>query len=304
MTAPRRLRQTAWPITVVIAVLVAMLAACAIGAAPAASPGGQPVDEQAGSADRDARGPLFGSGEDAPPEAQIADRRIIKTGELTVRVDEVGVAIGKVRALATELDGFVSGSQSSGEDDYATLTLRVPAETFDVALARLRELAIEVVAEATREEDVTTTVIDLEARIANLEASEQQYRELIDRATTVEDILAVQRRLDEVRGEIEQMTTQLEHLNRQAAMSTLTVTLVPPDRPVDAVTMSFDPGATFDQALAALVGIGQAVVSAAIWFAIVWLPLLLVLAVLALIGRRVFTGVRRRMPSAQKPPVA
>jgi len=286
-----------------IVLLVALVAACGLGAAPASLPGGD-IDEQAGSADGDLSRPRTASGEDAPPEAQIAGRRIIKIGEMTLRVEAVGVAIGQVRALATELDGFVSGSQSSGEDDYATLTLRVPAETFDVALARLRELAIEVVAEATREEDVTTTVIDLEARIANLEASEQQYRELIDRATTVEDILAVQRRLDEVRGEIEQMTTQLEHLNRQAAMSTLTVTLVPPDRPVDAVTMSFDPGATFDQALAALVGIGQAVVSAAIWFAIVWLPLLLVLAVLALIGRRVFTGVRRRMPSAQKPPVA
>lgn len=303
MTVPRRLRQTSWPIAVVVAVLVGMLAACGIGAAPASAPRGD-VDEQAGSADREATGPLFGSGEDAPPEAQIAERRIIKIGEMTLRVEAVGVAIGQVRALATELDGFVSGSQSSGEEDYATLTLRVPADSFDAALDRLRELAIEVVAEATREEDVTTTLIDLEARIRNLEASERQYRELIDRAETVEDILAVQRRLDEVRGEIEQLTTQLEHLNRQASLATLTVTVVGPERPVEAVTMSFDPKATFDHALAALVGIGQTVVSAAIWFAIVWLPVLLVLAVLALVGRRVFTAVRRRMPSAQKPPVA
>jgi hypothetical protein len=296
MTVSRRLRQTSTPIAVVIAVLVAALAACATAAGPAASPGGQPVDEQAGSADGDMSRPRPASGEDAPPDAQIAERRIIKTGELTVRVEEVGVAIGKVRALATELDGFVSGSASSGEDDYATLTLRIPAETFDVALERLRELAIEVVAEATREEDVTTTLIDLEARIGNLEASERQYRELIDRAATVEEVLAVQRRLDEVRGEIEQLTAQLEHLNRQTTLSTLTVTLVPEDEPVEAVTMSFDPGATFDQALAALVGIGQGLLNAAIWFAIVWLPVLAALAILALVGRRLFSAVRRRLP--------
>jgi hypothetical protein len=142
--------------------------------------------------------------------AALIEQRVIKTGEVTIEVDNVGSALGQVRALATTLGGYVGGSQAGTLDERATLTLRIPADRFDDALAQLHELDAEVVAEATREQDVTTQVVDLEARIENLEASEATYRELVARATEIEDILSVQTRLDDVRGQIEQLRAQLE----------------------------------------------------------------------------------------------
>ena len=232
---------------------------------------------------------------EAPPLGAPIEQRIIKTGEITLEVENVGEALGRVRAMAVELGGYIGGSQAGTLDDRATLTLRIPAAGFEDALARLHEMDAEVVPESTREQDVTGQVVDLQARIENLEASEASYRELVARAERVEDILAVQSRLDDVRGQIEQLTAQLAALEGQAALSTLTVTLVPVATPVETTAETWDPSAQLDQALAVLVGIGQGLLNAVIWFGIVWLPVLLVLAIIALVSLRGVLEVRRRM---------
>ena len=241
-------------------------------------------------------------GTEAPPLTAPIEQRIIKTGEVTLEVANVGEALGLVRAMAVELGGYVGGSQAGTLDDRATLTVRIPAAAFEDALARLHGMDADLVAETTREQDVTGQVVDLEARIENLEASEASYRELVARAERIEDILAVQSRLDQVRGEIEQLTAQLEALEGQAALSTLTITLVPRATPVATTTAAWDPGAQLDRALASLVGIGQGLLDGLIWFTVVWLPVLLVLAVIGLVALRGVLEVRRRMPGPATPP--
>jgi hypothetical protein len=221
--------------------------------------------------------------------AQSAQRQIVKTGEVTVEVGNVSTAVGKVRALAVSLGGYVGDSQSGTRTDAATLTLRIPADRFDDALAELHKIPGQVVSEATREEDVTSALVDLNARITNLEASEVQYRALLAKAEKVADILAVQDRLDAVRGQIEELKAQQKQLSGQAALSTLTVTVSP--GAVQAATDSWDPGKTVSDAFAALVSVGQSVGNGAIWFGIVWLPVLVVLAILVFVVRRFLPGV-------------
>ena len=272
----------------------------------AAEPAGGDVAEQAapsGAATSDADnaggGPAADEGLTAPIE-----QRIIKTGEVSVEVPEVQTAVGQVRAFALELGGYVGGSQAGSSDESATLTLRVPAARFDEALERLRALEGEVVAEATRETDVTRQIVDMQARITNLEASEASYRVLLERAERIDDVLAVQARLDGVRGEIEQLEAQLQEIEGDADLSTLTVSLIPVAEPVEAVSETWDPGAQFNGALATLVGIGQGLIGALIWIGIVWLPVLLVLALLVLLALRGLLEVRRRLPIAAEPGTA
>ena len=261
---------------------------------PAASAAMEERAADAGSGpgeDTSGAGPASGEGNAAPIE-----QRIIKTGEVSVEVANVSAAVGSVRAFVLELGGYVGGSQAGSGDEGATLTLRIPAARFDEALERLRALDGEVVVEATRESDVTRQLIDLGARIANLEASEVSYRVLLERAERIDDVLAVQSRLDAVRGEIEQLEAQLQEIEGDADLSTLTVSLIPIAEPIAAVTETWDPGAQLDGALASLVGIGHGLLNALIWFGIVWLPVLLVLALLVLLALRGFLEVRRRLP--------
>jgi hypothetical protein len=290
--------------TIILAavILALVLAACGSGSAAgpqfdAAQPGdgargGAAVAEPAGKGDE--------SGSSAAPDAALAsaERQVVKTGEITIRVPNVANALAGVRATALKLGGYVGGSQAGTLEDSAALTLRVPAPRFDDALAALHEIEGDVIVEATREEDVTASIVDLTARIANLEASEAQYRALLARAEKIDDVLNVQSRLDDVRGQIEQLKGQLKSVSGQADLATLTVTLTPAAQPVQQATDAWDPGATASQALAALVSVGQGLASVGIWFAIVWLPVLLVLGLIALVLFRALLELRRRVPPA------
>lgn len=290
---PRSGRATSARSHAILSLLVVMLV---ISACAASGPlfenvgenlqgGGNPVPGE------DAAGGGTGDG-DQP--ASLADRRIIKTGEMTVEVQQVAAAVGRVRALALALGGYVGSSQSGTLGESATLTLRIPADRFEDALARLRALDGDVLSEATREEDVTSVLVDLEARLKNLQASEVQYRALLAQAVQIEDILAVQTRLDDVRGQIEQLQAQDKELTGLSDLATLTVSLVP--GAVQQATGNWDPGKTVTDAYAALVGVGQGVANGAIWFAIVWLPALVVLAIVVLLAMRFVPGLRRRAP--------
>jgi hypothetical protein len=254
-----------------------------VGGQPAASGGSGPTTEEPGG------------------EAALIEQRIIKTGEVGIEVDNIAAMLARVRAMAVELGGYVGGSQAGTLGESASVTVRVPAARFDELLARLHELeGTKILSEATREQDVTRDIVDLEARIRNLQASEASYRVLLERAEKIDDILAVQSRLDDVRGQIEQLRGQLQTITGQADLSTLTVTLVPRSEPVEAVQANWDPGATWKSAVASLVSLGQGVLDVAIWFVVVWVPILLVLGLLVLLATRGLLEMRRRMPPAER----
>jgi hypothetical protein len=290
MTPKNRLISSRPLVAISVALLAILLVACATGASP-----GQGLFQNAGA---DLKGGAPAVVPAASPAANVSDavaqsaqRQIVKTGEVTIEVSSVPTAVGRIRALAVSLGGYVGDSQSGTGKDAATLTLRIPADRFDDALAELHKFPGQVVSEATREEDVTSALVDLNARITNLEASEVQYRALLAKAEKVADILAVQDRLDAVRGQIEELKAQQKQLSGQADLSTLTVTVSP--GAVQAATDSWDPRATVSDAFAALVSVGQSVGNGAIWFGIVWLPVLVLLAIVLLLVRRFVPGMPR-----------
>jgi hypothetical protein len=123
----------------------------------------------------------------------------------------------------------------------------------------------------------------------------------MSRAAKISEILEVESRLSEVRGQIEQLATQKAHLEDEAAFGSLTVTYDVPVVPVQEASQKWDLRGEIDRATAQLIGLGQGLATVAIWFAIVLLPVLLVagLAVGAavVVARR--TGLtRRREPDA------
>ena len=120
-------------------------------------------------------------------------------------------------------------------------------------------------------------------------------------ATAIKDVLAVQAELTQVRGEIERLTAERGNLEAQAAFSTLTVQFALKPNPVLAETTGFDPATEVDQASASLVGILQGLATAGIWFAIVWVPILVALAVAIVIGLWVFRRIQRTRGDSPAP---
>jgi TolA-binding protein len=289
----------------VLIVGAGLLAACASSASPPSNQeAGKPTD--AGTA---APAPGSGGRDDSAPLAQVEQRLIVRVGSLELQVTDVPDAYRKTRELALRLGGYVGDSEFATDKDdrpTATVVLRIPADRYDEALDALRPLATKVVDERSQESDVTSQVVDLNARIVNLRATESALQKLMDRATKVSEVLEVQAQLTGVREQIEQLTAQKQLLEKQAALSTLTVILETAAQPVADVAKSWDPGSDVEKAVATLVDLAQGAGRALIWLVIVFLPVVLVggiLAALALFVARRF-GPRLRVAVPGGPPAA
>ncbi len=220
------------------------------------------------------------------------DALIVRTASLELEVDDVAGTLQEARTQVAALGGYVSGSDAydQGESRWASVTYRVPVARFGEAIDTLRGLAVRVVRESTQSVEVTGTVMDLDARIANLRASEAALAEIMERAGRIEDVLSVQMRLEEVRGQIEQLEAQRSHLADQAALSTLTVSWYTPVAAVTVAQQGWDLGSEVDAALAQTVEAVQATLSLGVWSVVVAVPLLglplLLLALLLILLRR------------------
>ena len=218
----------------------------------------------------------------------IDDAKIVRTGSMELEVADVPAALLTARDGIRRMGGYIGASETETIDDrpVARNTYRVPVDRWEDALDLMRGIAGDakkVLNERTQAVEVTGAVVDLEARIRNLRASEVALQEISSRAARVTDVLEVQAQLTSVRGEIEQLTGQLTQLEDQSSYATLDVTFSMPVVAVQVATERWEPAVVVDEATASLVDILQALTTAGIWFAIVWLPLLVVFGVLVFI---------------------
>lgn len=206
------------------------------------------------------------------------DRKIVKNGYMTLEVNDIAVAIASISALANDLNGYVVSSNKSGVEDatYGQISIRVPSDRFDQAFDRLRQLAVNVPNESTNSQDVTEQYTDLQAQLRNLEATEAQYLELLKKAEKVEDILAVQRELSNVRGQIEQVKGRILYIERTSDMALIDVNLQKV-KPIG--EMAWSALETLKSAARGLVSFGKVLADVLIWLAIfspVWIIILVV----------------------------
>lgn len=237
----------------------------------------------------------------------LTERMIIRTGNLTLVVKDTAQAMNQVRGLVESMGGYVVESNAYRDQGLlrGRMTVRVPAEKFDQAMDGIRGVAVRVESESSSGQDVTEEYSDLSAQLRNLEAAETELRELLatvrERTGKAEDIIAVYRELTTIRGEIERVKGRMQYLERMTALATINIELIPDELQKPVVEEPWNPQVTLKEALRALVSTGRFLVDALIWFMVVVLPILIVIALpvmaLVLIIRAV--GRRRRRKSAE-----
>ncbi len=204
-------------------------------------------------------------------DGTVVDPKIIKTGRLDLTVENTDAATEDVAHVATTNDGYLENTNVYERGDgtrYATLTLRVPVENFAATLQGVKGYALVVEREQISANDVTEDYVDKLARLNNAKAQENRYLAILEKAETVEDILSVERYLSETRELIERYQGQINYLDSQTSMSTITVSLEE-EPTVEIGGKQFRPGTTITIAIAALIAIAQGLVNLSIWLVIV-----------------------------------
>jgi len=242
---------------------------------------------------------------DATAGQATVDRLVIKNASLSLVVTDPLASVNSITALAEGLGGFVVSSntyQASTDAEgnkimQAYVTIRVPVEKLSEALAQLKGTAVEVRNETISGEDVTAQYTDLESQLKNLEAAEAQLQKIMDGATKTEDVLNVYNQLVSVRGQIEQIKGQMKYYRESAAMSAVTIELIPDALAQPLQLGGWKPEGVAKQAFEALVRAFQGLATAGIWAAVYLLPLALLFGLpLYVIGR----WVARRLSKPKK----
>jgi hypothetical protein len=287
------------PVALLLLLISGLIAACASGATSATSGPAEAPPDNAGAP----AGQGSDLGGEAPAEAPVqpgasaapeppavgadVDAKIIRTGSMDLEVSNVPEALREARDAIRGMGGYVGASQTSNIDDqpFAQITYRIPVARWEDALDALRGVdgdTTKVVSEQTDSVDVTSQVVDLDARIRNLRASETALVAIAQEAVRIQDILDIQARITEIRGQIEQLEAQQNALADQTSYATLTVTYqLPVVAAIEVQAEGWDATAIFDEASATLVGVLQALAGAGIWLLVVWVPILVMFALAA-----------------------
>jgi Domain of unknown function (DUF4349) len=155
-------------------------------------------------------------------------RAVISTGQVTMRAKAISTARAEVLRLVTSWNGLVTdertSSDSRGRMTDTTMTLRVPSAKFNEAMAALAALG-EVKQESRKSEDVTTQVIDNDARVRAAERSIRQIERLLSRAEKLGDIIAIESDLARRQADLDSLKSQQAWLEDQTSLSTINVYL-------------------------------------------------------------------------------
>jgi hypothetical protein len=227
------------------------------------------------------------------PASRAAAGMVIRTGQASVQVDSLDVAVARVRQLAERVGGTIANSSlQSGRDQVraATLEIRVAAPRFEELVAGLAPFGKVETVNVTAE-DVGEEFVDLSARVTNARRLEARLIELLaTRTGKLSDVLTVERELARVREEIERYEGRLRYLQARSAVSTLAVTVHEP-LPILAGAPATNPIAqAFLQAWRNFVSLLAALIAS-----------LGVLIPLAALGLVVWIGLRRLRPVVVKP---
>jgi len=228
----------------------------------------------------------------SPPSALKPDRMIVRTAQVSLVVADTAGSFDKLTTLVESLGGYVNDSKRwrDGEQQRATLVIRVPADRLTSVLAAIRKVALRVQSENVSGEDVTQEFVDLESRVRNLEAAEIEMRQLMttvrERSKKADDILEVYAKLTELRGEIEQAKGRMRYLSQMSSYSTISVELIPDAAAKPVVEPGWQPVAVLKDASRSLVSTLQWLADVAIWLLVYVLP------IAVLFGAALFAVVR------------
>ena len=164
---------------------------------------------------------------------EMYDRKIIYTASITLEVSDIEATINAISSITSNHGGFVENLTTHGGKIFpqANITIRVPQKNYESTIASLKTLGI-VESHNASIEDVSSQVIDINARLKSLYSQETSLRNLLADAEGISDILSIESELTRVRSEIEKLEGQMQFLQGKIDMSSIYISIFTPHDPI------------------------------------------------------------------------
>lgn len=209
-----------------VMLIIALFAGCAAQSAP--NYDGSLDYGEVESAKSNAGGNLSSSTVIDPGVAD--DRKLIRNVKLTAETEDMDALLTQISSRIAELEGYVesrevySGSASSYRSRSATLTVRIPAKNLDAFVSHV-EGASHIVSASETAEDVTLQYVATESHLKVLQAEEERLLKFLGEAKDVSEMLEIEKRLTEVRAELESVTSQLNTYENLVSYGTVQLSI-------------------------------------------------------------------------------
>jgi Domain of unknown function (DUF4349) len=163
----------------------------------------------------------------SPMESQVPDdRKIIRTGDIAFETVDAKKTRKKLDSLIAVHQGYVSNENITNYEfkNECVISIKVPSQLFSALVNDISTLAGKLDRKNIQYDDVTSEFIDIQARAKAKKVLENRYLELLAKANKISEMLEIERKLNNVRTDIESMEGRMKWLSNQAALSTLSVT--------------------------------------------------------------------------------
>lgn len=154
-------------------------------------------------------------------------KKIIKDGNISVKVKDINSSKKGIDNLLKKLNAYYESEDLQNNDQTISydLKIRVPADNFEILISSIENGKDEIKNKSIQARDVTEEYVDIETRLTNKREYLKRYKELLSKASTVKDILAIEEHIRTLQEEIESKEGRLKYLSDQVSFSTLNINL-------------------------------------------------------------------------------
>jgi len=163
--------------------------------------------------------------QNAPVNNANQTKKVIKSGNISFQSENIKKDYDRIKVLLSTYDSYIDNENetNTGYQIRFDISIRVASESYDNLFNKLGRLSTKVDFKSSNIEDVTERYYDLKTRIKNKKSLEEKYLLLLKKASSIKDVLEIERSLNEIRNEIETAEGSYRYLSKQVSYSTIQV---------------------------------------------------------------------------------
>jgi uncharacterized protein (DUF2132 family) len=167
--------------------------------------------------------------------------KIIKTADLSFQTPDLNASYESLKTGISKYKAMVQNDESGKNDEsvYRNLTIRIPSQHFDAFISDIGKGVKHFDRKEISQQDVTEEYVDTESRMKSKKKLEERYLQLLAKASKVSEMLEIEKKLAEIREEIEAKEGQLKYMQNRVSMSTVNIQMYTYNASESGVTVSF-----------------------------------------------------------------
>jgi hypothetical protein len=172
--------------------------------------------------------PVYSLSTDSTNYSSISEAsRIQISGSISQEVQNISDAIQQIRTLVNQHNARIISSESGNTyNKYGNISILVPKESFNELIESIQTIGTKVTNANILSNDVTEEFVDIQAKLNVMNQTENRFITLLSKASTIEDIINVEKELMRLRGEIDSLNGRIQYLSKITDNSVLNVYMI------------------------------------------------------------------------------